>query len=904
MAINKSRPTITYENVAVFQSEHLSYGSGSNSGQNLSFLPLVQGIDFSFDTPRINSSALGSKNLIDQSNFVAPNVRFSIKATEDFGELFSNFIEDGEFSGSQNFKTSRNFYAVINDKKGFDISGENLYLKNTIGVGNCFLSNVTIEQSVNGILSSKYDFVGSNLQVKNLDYKTIYFQDYESLPLGSLVNNPNTAPIEQLHDSLGIITVKEEGGGQDYITVTNTSLGMQGTKSLKISDGPSATFFDHRLSGFPVDTNYVMSGTYRVENSDLVANQGILRIQFVNDGVVNELFTGNSQVAAPFVASGRLKPTNSEIRIKYPGDNDVGIEALYISDMTIKAVTGFQITAPSLDLTGDNQPQDMVANFEPMSNYYSNSSNKIVNYKDTMISISGENSTGVFLVQPDILSSFTMNLPITRKAIYSMGKKFPVNRKPIYPNLGILSFSSIVSEFETENTSSLKDYLSGDQNYQINISGRDHQFSLEITGAKLDTTNYSQQVGKATSNFAFSFDVDNVERINYLNNRDNLILYLDRQNLRCVPTTGDSVFDLATLPTPFAYPNNTGSLNFLYSQGGGDLTGQVKLNKDAFVFEDATINSQANILAIDDDRGGSSGPDSAQSKLLESFTMLAWIKPDSLNGGNQALMRQRNGNEEGPGLHLNNNKIRYQSYFSKKFDGTRVTFERETNPIIAMSTDKFQQITLTYSHSTGSIGVDDSDFESFIKIYHNGDLVDTINENFIRQDPGYGAKFHLGGAHRSNVQSQYNAGGTPRYSQYKGQIALAAIYDKVLTQAEIRDNYNRIKGRFDLKLDWAFENAAMVSSFTYGNKRYVRDITFNQDGARPSYSYDDGPPNYTNGSIEWSESSNYWRNPQGAIGGGSPGLPINSSEDTFYPFLTLDNTLRPEFSDLALYATS
>lgn len=883
MAINKSRPTITYENVAVFQSEHLSYGSGSNSGQNLSFLPLVQGIDFSFDTPRINSSALGSKNLIDQSNFVAPNVRFSIKATEDFGELFSNFIEDGEFSGSQNFKTSRNFYAVINDKKGFDISGENLYLKNTIGVGNCFLNNVTIEQSVNGILSSKYDFVGSNLQVKNLDYKTIYFQDYESLPLGDLANNPNTAPIEQLHDSLGILTVTEEGGGQDSIVVTDSPLGMPGTKSLKITDGGTATFFDHRISGFPVDTDYIISGTYRNEN---FSNPGKFRVQFVNDGAINEVFTGDSTVASAFVGSGRLKPTDSEIRLKFPGVSDTDQQAVYISDITIKAVTGFQITAPSLDLTGDYQPQDMVANFEPMSNYYSNSSSKIVTYKDTMISISGEYSTGVFLVKPDILSSFTMNLPITRKAIYSMGKKFPVNRKPIYPNLGILSFSSIVSEFETENTSSLKDYLSGDQYYQINISGRNHQFSLEITRAKLDTTNYSQQVGKATSNFAFSFDVDNVERINYLNNRDSMLLYLDRQNLRCVPTTGDSVFDLATLPTPFAYPNNTGSLNFLYSQGGGDLTGQVKLNKDAFVFEDATINSQANILAIDDDRAGSSGPDSAQSKLLESFTMLAWIKPDSLNGGNQALMRQRNGNEEGPGLHLNNNKIRYQSFFSKKFDGTRVTFERETSPISEMSADKFQQITLTYSHSTGSIGVDNSDFESFIKIYHNGNLVDTINENFIRQDPGYGAKFHLGGAHRTSVQSRYDAGATPRYNQYKGQIALAAIYDKVLTKAEIEDNYNRIRGRFGLKLDDPRDQYVVNFDFL-GNTYATAGSTVNN---KTSWEATDSQGAiYT---IAWDNSK--WVNSISA-------LPFYSAtvnaDDTIYPWIDANGNLLSSFSN-------
>ena len=598
------------------------------------------------------------------------------------------------------------------------------------------------------------------------------------------------------------------------------------------------------------------------------------------------MFTGDSTVASTFVGSGRLKPTNSEIRLRFPGVNDADKQAVYISDITIKAVTGFQITAPSLDLTGDYQPQDMVATFEPMSNYYSNSSNKIVTYKDTMISISGENSTGVFLVQPDILSSFTMDLPINRKAIYSMGKKFAVNRKPIYPNLGMLSFSSVVSEFETENTSSLKDYLSGDQNYQINISGRDHQFSLEITRAKLDTTNYSQDAGRATSNFAFSFDVDNVERINYLNNRDRMLLYLDRQNLRCLPTTGDSVFDLATLPTPFAYPNNTGSLNFLYSQGGGDLTGQVKLNKDAFVFEDATINSQANILAIDNDRLGSSGPDSSQGRLNDSFTMLAWIKPDSLNGGNQAIMRQRGGNEEGPGFHINNNRIRYQDYFSQRFDGTRYTFERQTNPITNMSSDKFQQIALTYSHSTGSAGIDNSDFESFIKIYHNGDLVDTINENFIRSQGTRVDKFHLGGAHATSVQSRYNAGGTPRYSQYKGQIALAAVYDKVLTKAEIEDNYNKIRGRFGLKLDDPRDQ--YVVNFDFFGNTYTAGNTVNN-----KISWDLTTSQGVTYTIRWDGSK--WVNNISA-------LPMYSvtvnADDTIYPWIDADGNLLSSFSNL------
>ena len=62
MAINPDRPIITYENVALFQSQTPAHDTGSNSAKNLSFLPLVQGIDFSVDIPRTNVGALGAKN--------------------------------------------------------------------------------------------------------------------------------------------------------------------------------------------------------------------------------------------------------------------------------------------------------------------------------------------------------------------------------------------------------------------------------------------------------------------------------------------------------------------------------------------------------------------------------------------------------------------------------------------------------------------------------------------------------------------------------------------------------------------------------------------------------------------------------------------------------------------------
>lgn len=118
MAINPDRPIITYENVALFQSQTPAHDTGSNSAKNLSFLPLVQGIDFSVDIPRTNVGALGAKNFIDQSNRNAPDVNFTINIFEDFGNLFSGLVSGANTRDDLNI--DRNFYAYIAPERGVD----------------------------------------------------------------------------------------------------------------------------------------------------------------------------------------------------------------------------------------------------------------------------------------------------------------------------------------------------------------------------------------------------------------------------------------------------------------------------------------------------------------------------------------------------------------------------------------------------------------------------------------------------------------------------------------------------------------------------------------------------------------------------------------------------------------
>lgn len=91
MAINPKRPTITYENIALFKSDKDANLDISNSGENISFIPFVQSLDFSFETERRNLATLGNKKFIDNSNQIAPDINLSVSRYEDFWRFFRLF---------------------------------------------------------------------------------------------------------------------------------------------------------------------------------------------------------------------------------------------------------------------------------------------------------------------------------------------------------------------------------------------------------------------------------------------------------------------------------------------------------------------------------------------------------------------------------------------------------------------------------------------------------------------------------------------------------------------------------------------------------------------------------------------------------------------------------------------
>lgn len=168
MSSNVKRPIIKYSNVALIQSDSPCHATAANSGDSLSFVPLVNAISFSFDLNRSQEGGLGSKNLLANSNWRPADVNFNVSKNEDFGNLFSNLMTEGAILN--NFDNDRNFYVLVHDEEKKDILNieYDITQADVLSFGNCFLNNISLSQSVGGFLTSEYSFMGSNMQAQKL----------------------------------------------------------------------------------------------------------------------------------------------------------------------------------------------------------------------------------------------------------------------------------------------------------------------------------------------------------------------------------------------------------------------------------------------------------------------------------------------------------------------------------------------------------------------------------------------------------------------------------------------------------------------------------------------------------------------------------------------------------------
>ena len=68
MAIDPQRPTITYENIAVFQSSSPAHNTASNDSTGISFIPLVDGVEISFDVNEKLVREIGNKEFAQKQS--------------------------------------------------------------------------------------------------------------------------------------------------------------------------------------------------------------------------------------------------------------------------------------------------------------------------------------------------------------------------------------------------------------------------------------------------------------------------------------------------------------------------------------------------------------------------------------------------------------------------------------------------------------------------------------------------------------------------------------------------------------------------------------------------------------------------------------------------------------------
>lgn len=696
MAINPNRPVITYENVAVFQSDTPAHSLSANDAQNLSFLPLVQGIEFSTNIARTNVGALGTKDFIDQSNRNAPDVQFSINTIENFSNLFSNLISGNGIKINDNLNLDRNFYAYIAPKRGFDAksdriandvryfsvesvasavnskfavpySGTTIFEENFDGtqrtvIGGPYTEPTGVSLAINSgkvyygdkpIHAFGNDFNHSlipfHLSGKQFGFTSARFYPTKIFAV-ALENNTTIdvivgdgqdgTPTYTSGINAGEIAIFEDAqNGNPTLTyfinsdknILCSNKGNVGDKMLlspvetdiyrrknhleQDANGDSVTsqstfhVFDEAgafandigdaqgsdacghigfnkltkyqafsaaeqssiandnpnwtvvapYSNTDVSISYYENGQYTLwsgfnldgtksspaVNSDFdpLVGKNLWKMEstqpvafFINDdardeemliGWNDESLTENKKSFGQFLSFGNCFLNNvsvsqsinglvksqysftaSNFQAQESNPHNVGFNDLLYTGMSV----------PSIDLAGA-QTQNFTTDISGVDNYYSNTSDNIIPYYSTNVTISGSGSVGNFLIKSDSIQSFDLNLPINRKTIYNLGKKYPVHRKALFPSEGSLNFSNRVSNFEVSgDRANLKDFLNSDEDYTINISGRDNtnnDFNFEISGAKLILQSYNSSINSSiVADLGFSFELNDFTNAN------------------------------------------------------------------------------------------------------------------------------------------------------------------------------------------------------------------------------------------------------------------------------------------------------------------------------------------------------------------------------------------------------
>ena len=153
-----SRLVNKYSDVAVFYSEDEFDQVKMDAGSGMFFLPEVQDLKFGFDSNTKKDQSIGSSKINFTRPNRAPDVSLDISILENFETIFEDVFTGGNLA--DDLDNGRNFYFLISD------DDERVALssyKSSISIGNCFLDSLNISQSLNGVITSDYSYVGSNI---------------------------------------------------------------------------------------------------------------------------------------------------------------------------------------------------------------------------------------------------------------------------------------------------------------------------------------------------------------------------------------------------------------------------------------------------------------------------------------------------------------------------------------------------------------------------------------------------------------------------------------------------------------------------------------------------------------------------------------------------------------------
>ena len=222
------------------------------------------------------------------------------------------------------------------------------------------------------------------------------------------------------------------------------------------------------------------------------------------------------------------------------------------------------------------------------------------------------------------------------------------------------------------------------------------------------------------------------------------MLYLDAANLRSYPGTG-------TVWTDLSGNGNDGTL-----VGGVGYNGS---NGGSWEFEgtnDYVDCTRSFVSSVFNSAAGN------------NFTIRCLIRPSSI-GTNQALVSQRHGDAMSLYL-MDNGKITLEMDDTNNRVGTNTVLQNNT----------WYDISVVFVNNTAS---------SFCQYYVNG--------NFERSE----TKWDGNGIDINNLlwigwQSRTNYGINPTY--FAGRIALVQIYNRALTAQEVQQNFNTLRGRFNI----------------------------------------------------------------------------------------------------------